>query len=173
VLEAARTVFQRDGLAAQMDAIAAQAGLGVGTLYRHFPTRASLIAMLIEEHLERLLASAEAAAAQEDDPWAALEGLVWQLATFEAEDRGMVDILADEDPRSVPAETSGAVLMDRLGTVVARAQAAGAMRDDISALDLLVAVCGIGKMMRPGTDDDPARWRRVVSVILDGVRTAT
>jgi branched-subunit amino acid aminotransferase/4-amino-4-deoxychorismate lyase len=84
--------------------------------------------MLIEEHLERLLASAEAAAAQADDPWAALEGLVWQLATFEAEDRGMVDILADEDPRSVPAETSGGVLMDRLGTVVARAQAAGAMR---------------------------------------------
>jgi len=46
LLEAARAVFQRDGLAAQMDAIAAEAGLGVGTLYRHFPTREALIAVL-------------------------------------------------------------------------------------------------------------------------------
>jgi hypothetical protein len=106
-------------------------------------------------------------------PWAAVEGLVWQMATFEAEDRVMVDILADEDARSAPAEASMAALMDQLGTVVARAQAASAMRGDISALDVVTAVCGIGKMMRPGADDDAARWRRLVSVILDGLRKAT
>jgi hypothetical protein len=60
--------------------------------------------------------------------------------------------------------------MDHLGTVVARAQAAGAMRGGISALDLVTAVCGIGKMMRPGADDDAARWRRLVGVILEGLR---
>jgi AcrR family transcriptional regulator len=165
-------VFRRDGLATQMDAIAAEAGLGVGTLYRHFPTRAALIAVLIQERLERLGASAEAAA-QANDPWAALEGLVWQMATFEAEDRGIVDILADEDPRSAPAEASTAALMDRLATVVTRAQKAGAMRGDISALDVVTVVCAIGKMMRPGADDGAARWRRLVSVILDGLRMAT
>jgi len=52
LLEAARAVFQRDGLAAQMDAIATEAGLGVGTLYRHFPTREALIAVLIHERME-------------------------------------------------------------------------------------------------------------------------
>jgi AcrR family transcriptional regulator len=172
LLQAARTVFQRDGLAAQMDAIAAEAGLGVGTLYRHFPTREALIAVLIRERMERLVSSAEAAA-QVGDPWAAVEGLVWQLATLEAEDRGMVDILADGDPRSAPAEGSMAPLMEQMGTLVARAQAAGAMRGDVSALDVVTAVCGIGKMMRPGADDDAARWRRLVGVILDGLRTAT
>jgi AcrR family transcriptional regulator len=171
LLQAARTVFERDGLAAQMDAIAAEAGLGVGTLYRHFPTRKALIAVLIQERLERLVASAEAAASA-GEAWAGVEGIVWQLATFEAEDRGMVDILADEDPRSAPARASMAALMDHLGTVVARAQAAGAMRGDISATDVVIAVCGIGKMMRPGADDDPARWRRLVGVILDGLRTS-
>jgi hypothetical protein len=95
------------------------------------------------------------------------------MVTFEAEDRGIVDILADEDPRSVPAEASTTALMDHLGTVVARAQAAGAMRGDISALDLVTAVCGIGKMMRPVANDDAARWRRLVGVILDGLRGAT
>jgi AcrR family transcriptional regulator len=172
LLEAARTVFQRDGLAAQMDAIAVQAGLGVGTLYRHFPTRATLIAVLIQERMERLGASAAKAAAQAGDPWAAVEGLVWHIAAFEAEDRGIVDILADEDPRSAPSEASMAALMDVMDTVVARAQAAGAMRCDISALDVVTAVCGIGKMMRPGADDD-ARWRRLVDVILDGLRRPT
>ena len=172
LLEAARTVFQRDGLATQMDAIAAEAGLGVGTLYRHFPTRAALIAVLIQERLERLGASAEAAA-QADDPWAAFEGLVWQMATFEAEDRGIVDILADEDSRSAPAEASAAALMDNLAAVVSRAQKAGAMRADISALDVVTVVCGIGKMMRPGANDDAGRWRRLVGVILDGLRTPT
>jgi AcrR family transcriptional regulator len=172
LLEAAGTVFQRDGLATQMDAIATEAGLGVGTLYRHFPTRAALIAVLIQEGLQRLGASAEAAA-QVEDPWAAVEGLVWQFAAFEAEDRGLLDILADDEPRSAPAEASMAALMDRLATLVARAQAAGAMRADISAVDVVTAVCGIGKMMRPGTDDDAARGRRLVGVILDGLRTAT
>jgi hypothetical protein len=60
--------------------------------------------------------------------------------------------------------------MDHLGSVVTRAQAAGVMRCDVTALDVLTAVCGVGKMMRPGTDDDPERWRRLINVILDGLR---
>jgi hypothetical protein len=63
--------------------------------------------------------------------------------------------------------------MDHLGTVVAQAQAAGEMRADISAMDVVTAVCGIGKMMRPGVNDNAARWRRLVGVILDGLRMAT
>jgi AcrR family transcriptional regulator len=168
LLDAARTVFQRDGLAAQMDHIANCAGLGVGTLYRHFPTKEALIEVLIQERLDRLMASVRAAA-QADRPWDGVTELVWQLATFEAEDRGMVDILAGYDARSADSDASMAALMGSLGSVVARAQADGAMRQDVSAQDVLVAVCGIGKMMRPG-DDDTERWRRLVSIILDGLR---
>ena len=167
ILVAARAVFRRDGLAAQMDAIAEAAGLGVGTLYRHFPTREALIAVLIEEHQQRLLASA-AAAARLADPWAAVADLVWQLATFEAEDRGIADILADEYTRAGRAAASMTTFMEYLAAVMVRAQAAGAMRQDVSAEDVVFAVCGVGKMMRP--DDDPGRWQRLVGVFLDGLR---
>jgi hypothetical protein len=111
-----------------------------------------------------------AAAAELDDPWVAVTDLVWQLATFEAEDRGMADILAEQYTRTGRAAPGMAALMAHLGAVMARAQAAGAMRQDVSAEDVVYAVCGVGKMMRPG--DDPGRWQRLVGVFLDGLRGA-
>jgi len=169
LLDAARTVFQRDGLSAQMDAIAETAGLGVGTLYRHFPTKEALIAVVVEERFARLVSSARAALGA-TDPWEALAGLVWDIATFEADDRGMVDILTDSSIQRDGTDVSMADLMDCLSAVVARAQAAGQMRRDVSAEDVLAAVCGVGKMMAP-EDDGAGRWRRLVSIILDGLRT--
>jgi AcrR family transcriptional regulator len=170
ILDAARTVFRRNGQSAQMDAIAETAGLGVGTLYRHFPTREALIAVLVQERLGRLVTSAQAAT-RANDPWEAFASLVWELATFEAEDRGMVDILTVSSVQLERPDASMTVLMESLGTVVARAQAAGQMRRDVSAQDVLVAVCGVGKMMESGSDDGDGRWRRLVRVILDGLRT--
>jgi AcrR family transcriptional regulator len=169
LLDAARAVFQRDGLAAQMDVIAETAGLGVGTLYRHFPTKEALIAVLVQERLDRLVTSAEAATRAED-PWEAVSSLVWDLATFEAEDRGMADILTESSAQLELPDGPMTALMDSLSTVVASAQAAGQMRNDVSAQDVLVAVCGVGKMMALGSDDGDGRWRRLVSVILDGLR---
>ena len=149
--------------------LAAEAGLGVGTLYRHFPTREALIDVLIAERLERLLTSTQTAV-NDVDPWAAVEDLVWRFAAFEAEDRGMADILAEQYTRTGRAAPGMAALLEHLGAVMARAQAAGAMRQDVSAEDVVFAVCGVGKMMRP--DDDPGRWQRLVGVFLDGLRGA-
>lgn len=171
LLDAARKIFQRDGLAAQMDDIAEQAGLGVGTLYRHFPSKDALIEVMIQERLDWLLESAQAAVRAED-PWVALSGFVWQLASFE--DRGMVDILTAYHARfDASGASKAALMMDSLGAVVARAQATGQMRSDVSAQDFMVALCGIGKMIEPGSDDGEGRWRRLVSVILDGLRQST
>jgi AcrR family transcriptional regulator len=172
MLEAAHTVFQRDGLSAQMDAIAAEAGLGVGTLYRQFPTREALIDVLISERLQQLVASAETAA-DNADPWLAVEDLVWRFATFEAEDRGMADILSDHRFRAMDTpDAPVAAFMQHLSSAVARAQSAGAMRADISAIDVLTAVCGVGKMVGPASANDPEQWRRLVRVLLDGLRAA-
>ena len=170
MLEAARTVLQRDGLSAQMDAIAAEAGLGVGTLYRHFPTREALIDVLIAERVEQLLASASSAS-DNGDAWAAVEDLVWRFAAFEAEDRGMADILADYRSRAIDASDAPvAAFMEHLSAAIARAQAANLMRSDVSAIDVLTAVCGIGNMVRPASASDPEQWRRLISVLLDGLR---
>jgi AcrR family transcriptional regulator len=170
MLEAARTVFQRDGLSAQMDAIASEAGLGVGTLYRHFPTREALIDVLIAERIQQLVSSA-ASATNNADAWSAIEDLVWRFAAFEAEDRGMADILADYRSRAMDApDAPVAAFMEHLSAAVARAQSAGVMRHDVSAMDVLTAVCGLGKMVGPASASDPEQWRRLVGVLLDGLR---
>ena len=169
LLEAARLVFRRDGLAAQMDAVAETAGLGVGTLYRHFPTKEALIAVLVQERLERLTAAVEEAVGVED-AWQGVAGLIWALATFEAEDQGMVDILTDSAARPAEVDVAMARVLDGLRAAVARAQAAGQMRRDVTAEDVLYAVCGVGKMMTPGADDREQRWRRLVNIVVDGLR---
>jgi AcrR family transcriptional regulator len=168
LMDAARRVFRRDGVAAQMDAIADTAGLGVGTLYRHFPTKEALIAVLVRERLERLVDSAEAAL-EAPDAWEGLAGLVWALATFEAEDQGMVDILTDS-AAGPDVDAAMKTFVAFLGLAVSRAQAAGQMRKDVTSDDVLIAVCGVGKMMTPGPDEREGRWRRLVQVILDGLR---
>ena len=170
MLEAARTVFQRDGLSAQMDAIAAEAGLGVGTLYRHFPTREALIDVLVAERLHQLVTSAETAA-DNIEPWSAVEDLVWRFAALEADDRGMADILSDYRARAIDApDAPVAAFMNYLTAAVTRAQASGVMRGDVSAMDVLTAVCGLGKMVGPASASDPEQWRRLVRVLLDGLR---
>ncbi|MBV9546614.1 MAG: TetR/AcrR family transcriptional regulator [Chloroflexi bacterium] len=173
MLDAARTVFQRDGLSAQMDAIAAEAGLGVGTLYRHFPTREALIDVLIAERLEQLVASA-VSATENADAWAAVEDLLWRFAAFEAEDRGMADILSDYRSRAMDSpDAPVAAFMDYLSAAIARAQSSGEMRSDVSAMDVLTAVCGLGKMVGPASATDPDQWRRLMGVLVDGLRRRT
>ena len=170
LLDAARAAFRRDGLAVQMEAIAAEAGLGVGTLYRHFPTKEALIAVLVDERLSQLRATAEAATIA-DDPWDGVARLVWELATFEAEDRGIADILAGSTTQPEGADAAMAAFMGSLHTVVARAQTMGTMRGDVSAEDVVTAVCGVGKMMARSPAGGGERWRRLITVILDGLRT--
>jgi AcrR family transcriptional regulator len=167
LLEAARAEFQREGLGAQIDAIAAQAGLGVGTLYRHFPTKEALLAVLVQEHLDRLSASADAAA-RADDPWDAVAGLIWAFAAFEAEDRGMLDILSQSATQPDGAKAAVGAILARLDDAVVRAQVTGLMRTDVSSRDVLLAVCGIGKIA--ASDGDSGRWKRLIAVTLDGLR---
>jgi len=171
LLEAARVVFQRDGLAAQIDDIAAQAGLGVGTLYRHFPTKEALIELMVRERVTVLLESARAAL-QAPDAWEGLQSFVWGFATFEAEDRAIADVLVEAQQRDVPRQFDNE-LLEIVRALVARAQAAGQLRADVSGQDVLTAVCMIGKVMELGADDDSGRWRRLVGVILQGLRATT
>jgi AcrR family transcriptional regulator len=168
LLAAARVVFQRDGLAAQIDDIAAEAGLGVGTLYRHFPTKEALIELMVRERVTVLLESARAALATAD-PWEGLESFVWRLATFEAEDRAIADVLVEAQQRDVPRQFDNE-LLEIVRALVARARATGQLRADVSGEDVLMAVCMIGKVMDLGADDDGERWRRLVGVILQGLR---
>lgn len=173
LLDAARAVFRERGLAAQMDDVAARAGLGVGTLYRHFPTKEALLEVVVRERHQAIVDAARAALGA-PDPWEGFTAFIWRVAEMEAEDRTIADVLLDAQGRVDPApfyeEVSKAVRL-----LTRRAQRAGAMRKDVSGEDALMAVCSIAKHPRaaagaPDTGTGGEPWRRLVRVIVDGMR---
>src|SRR5215217_5750119 len=95
VLTAARDVFAEQGREAQMDDVARRAEVGVGTVYRHFPTKEALIDALVATAFERLLAVAKEQAAREDDPWDALVTTLWAGAEILAADRAVSEIMTE------------------------------------------------------------------------------
>ncbi|HET6319882.1 MAG TPA: helix-turn-helix domain-containing protein [Chloroflexota bacterium] len=176
LLAAAREVFRERGLAAQMDDVAARAGLGVGTLYRHFPTKEALLDVMVRER-HRLILDEARTALKSADPWERFASVVWRLAEMEAEDRAIADVLIGAQGRVDPGPFY-AELSKTVRSLTRRAQAAGAMRKDVSAEDALLAVCTIGRAQpqpAPGgaagrSVGDADAWRRLVRIILDGMR---
>lgn len=168
ILVAAREVVGRDGADAAMEAVAAAAGLGVGTLYRHFPTKDALLGAIVTAHFERTAAHVRAA---HDDPdaWEAFAGVLRRSAEDLSADAGTRDALMggpDVWPHVGPARDELGREMDRL---IARAHAAGVLREDFTGADMPTVMCGLCATMRahPGPRVD---WRRHLELLLAGLR---
>jgi AcrR family transcriptional regulator len=168
LLEAAKAVFAASGVDAPAKEIADLAGVGVGTLYRHFPQRSDLIKAVLEHEIDDCAAAAATLAAA-CEPGAALEKWVERYTEFLAKKRGFAAALHSGDPafdalpgyffeRTAPA----------LGSLLEAAAAAGEFRADIGARDLLRA---IALLSLPVADEGPAYSQRMVAVLLDGLRT--
>jgi AcrR family transcriptional regulator len=164
ILKAARTVFADQGADAQIDDVARKAKVGVGTVYRHFPTKDALLEALVRERFGVILGMADEALEQ-DDAWAGFAGLVWRSAELNALDRGFCDAVAYHDQTPVVIECG---LMLRVEELIRRAQAQGAMRADASSADVSLMMCGLGSVVR--TIPAPDAWRRYVALMLDGLR---
>ncbi len=167
LLRAAMAVFTEQGVDAPMRTIAARAGVGVGTLYRHFPQRSDLIKAIIRRDVD---AQAEAAAtlAENHAPGEALALWMDRLVDFVATKRDLGPVLHSGDPayRSLPDYVLGQ-FMPALRRLLDAAAAAGAIRDDVDAGDLLNA--GL-RLATPATADDPAQPRRMLALLVDGLR---
>jgi AcrR family transcriptional regulator len=171
ILAAAAEVFTERGLEASLDDVARQAGVGVGTVYRRFPDKASLADALFDERIDALVAMAERAAA-EPDAWAALVWFLEHSAEMLASDRGLRQILMF----AAHGHDRVACARDRMrpviGSLVKRAQADGQVRADLAATDvpiiefMLAAVAEYARQVRP------AVWRRYLTLILDALRPA-
>ena len=168
VLGAAKAVFAEGGPAGSLEAVARQAGVGVGTLYRHFPTRQALFEAVYRREVEQLVELAE----QLGTDLLPLEALrQWMRANVEfvATKKGMSAALAVAVHASSDLK---AYSMDRLGqaleALLRRAVKAGVIRDDISAEDILRTIVGLCY-----THDKPG-WQgnvfRLVDVFVDGMR---
>jgi AcrR family transcriptional regulator len=169
VLKAARAVFAEQGRDAQIDDVARRADVGVGTVYRHFPTKDALLQALSDETFECIAAYARDALARED-AWEALIDVMWFGAQRTAGDRGFAEILAASSngtpPRRCPGEMDLNVAASEL---MERAKAEGRMRPDVMIEDIGLLMCGVGNasgMYHPLPD----AWRRHLGIVLDGLR---
>jgi AcrR family transcriptional regulator len=165
VLEAARAVFAEQGREAQIDDVARKADVGVGTVYRHFPTKEALIGALVEDAFSKIAHEAECAL-ENDDAWDAFERLLWRGAEIMAADRALTEVIRED--RGGPREIE-AVLQERVAEVMRRAQSAGKLRADAVVDDIPMLMCGIGSATVK-EHPSPESWRRHLSIVLDGLR---
>jgi AcrR family transcriptional regulator len=167
LLEAAKTAFATSGVDVPAKEIAALAGVGVGTLYRHFPRRSDLIVAVLEREIDAC-ADAGPALSAAHEPIDALEQWLHRYTTFVAAKRGLATALHSGDPAfdALPGyfwERLGPVLSDLLDA----AASAGEIRADVSAKDLLTA---ISLLCHPAPDTGPEYSQRMVGLLIDGLR---
>jgi AcrR family transcriptional regulator len=168
VLAAARAVFSENGRDAQMDDVARRAGVGVGTVYRHFPTKEALIEALMVDSFQAIAAKAEAALELED-PWEAFTCVLWRGAEILAADRALSEVFASIPGAMEQAMPTVEGLQESVGRIMARAQAAGVLRDDVVVDDVPMIMCGVGSATKK-EHRCPESWRRHLMILLDGLR---
>ncbi|MFI6349459.1 TetR/AcrR family transcriptional regulator [Streptomyces sp. NPDC050560] len=166
VVNAARAVFAEQGPQASMEAIAARAGLGVGTIYRRFAGKDALldaIARLFVEEMDR----AAATALEDPDPAAGLERFLDFVGTFNAEKRRYATSLTDRVPRDddVSARTA-----DRVRQLTQNAVESGYLAQAVTADDIKDLILAIRGVVAASPDGDDGPWRRFVRIHLAGLR---
>ncbi|MGF7236822.1 MAG: TetR/AcrR family transcriptional regulator [Frankia sp.] len=169
LLQVAREAFAAEGLSVSLDEIARRAGVGPGTLYRHFPTKEALFEAVVNERLQPLLAQARALH-RADDAGAALFTFVDRLVSDAASKADLIDAIASagvEMRTTVAATTAGLRL--EIGRLLTRAQDSGAVRRDIDTADLMAALSGVLLALRHRANEgaDP---QRTLAILRDGLR---
>ncbi len=168
LLDAARAARDERGYPPALADVAARAGVGVGTAYRHFPSHRTLVEALALETLDPLVTSARQAA---DDPAVdAFGDLVVGAMRLLADDPALAEVVSDAAGAGPELHAVLTELLTAFGALLARAQAAGDVRADLTPVDIQHLVCGMQVSMRlaRAADDDAAA--RYASVLLNGLR---
>jgi len=171
ILDAALAAFAEHGSASQMEDVAARAGVGVGTLYRHFPTKEALILAVVVRRFERFAGYAAEALETDGDPGEAFAGLIRRVAGDMAAEAGSQEALELIDKESGDPELEAALapLRERVGLLIRRAHDAGALRRDFEVDDMPSLMCGVCESVASATRQG-RDWQRYVEFVLDGLR---
>jgi AcrR family transcriptional regulator len=165
VLAAARVAFAEAGFGVPLDVIAARAGVGPGTVYRHFPTKEALFEAVTLARVQDLVEVARKGA-ESADPAAALDAFLARLASEAATKRDLPEALGGVGAQAVALARTE--LHSALDALLARARAAGAVRAGIGASEMLALLKGLLQAVHESPDPDlPAR---LVAVVRDGLR---
>jgi AcrR family transcriptional regulator len=169
VLEAAAQAFAEQGLDVGMAEIARRAGVGNATVFRRFPSKDALYEAIVDEKMHELIDAAQAAAKIED-PWDALVAYLETTAEAQARDRGFFQATEQhllEHPELLRRHRN---ILDAVDPLVARAQEAGVLRDDVTTLDVLGLVKGAVACLPPSPGLRADGWRRYLALLLDALR---
>jgi len=169
VLKAAGAVFARDGLSVSTEEIAKAAGVGVGTVFRHFPTKESLLSAVFMDLLRGLAEQAEELTAAED-PGAAFFTFLNRVAGSAETKISLANALAEVgvDVRDATEDAAGA-LRGAMAVLLRRAQRAGSVRADVGVPELIAVLVGASRAAEYVVGDDALRSRSV-AIVLDGLR---
>ncbi|MEV8544727.1 TetR/AcrR family transcriptional regulator [Streptomyces sp. NPDC051572] len=169
ILLAAREVFGRHGLRVTLDDVARHAGVGVGTVYRRFPDKETLVRALFEQDLGMRQASAERALAH-PDPWEGFVDFLMEMGADLAENRGLQEVIMLGSHSSEPMETMRGGMLPFLEALIQRAQESGDLRAEITPSDIPVVVQMLSSASQFTQGKRPDVWRRYFEIILNGIR---
>jgi AcrR family transcriptional regulator len=169
LVASARELFARAGADVPVEEITRHAGVGMGTLYRHFPTKEELIDAVLEDAFAELVAAAEEGARAED-AWAGLTGFLEQALARHAENRGLKDVFATRERGRKRAEAMRARIRPLVRRMIERAQQQGTLRADFAPEDLPLVFWTADRVIEATAVVAPDYWRRYLGLLLDGLR---
>ncbi|HEY3981013.1 MAG TPA: TetR/AcrR family transcriptional regulator [Streptosporangiaceae bacterium] len=172
ILDAADEVFGRGGAAASTEEVARLAGVGIATVFRHFPAKADLLDEVLARRFERLRERAGELAGPPAEPGPALFGMFTEMVGDAPGKIAIADALVDaggETGDSSRVAQAAGELRQAVGVLLARAQAAGAVRADVELPELYALLAGMSRAAAHGPRD-PGVWGRALDVVFDGLR---
>ncbi len=167
ILAAGREVFGENGAEAQMDDIARHAGVGVGTVYRHFPTKEALMGELVRQKFALFVLHARAALMSEEAPFDALTAALRRNAEQIALDAATRYAMGAGTAVWEAATVERDELSELFAELISRAHRAGTLRRDLTVADIPMLMCGVSTSMDRDLD-----WRRHLELTLDGLRAS-
>ncbi|MEV6229024.1 helix-turn-helix domain-containing protein [Saccharopolyspora shandongensis] len=168
IVEAAAEVLAEQGTAVDVREIARRSGVGMGTLYRHFPKKEDLVHTVLRQDFSRWAESARQAAIDAEDPWAALTDFYQQALTGYARHRAIMENFALT--WSVPDLEGIQQLRLVIEELCARAGATGLLRPGVTTDDLLLLLVSLGHAVQITDECRPQMWNRLLRISLDGLR---
>jgi AcrR family transcriptional regulator len=169
LVASARELFAAHGVDVPVEDITHHAGLGMGTLYRHFPTKDELVDAVLEDAFADLVAAAEEAVAQ-DDAWAGFTGFLEHALAAHAANRGLKDMLAARGRGAQRVEAMRARMRPLLRRMIAQAQEQGTLRADFAPEDLPLVFWTADRVIDRTAAVATDYWRRYLALLLDGLR---
>jgi AcrR family transcriptional regulator len=169
LIAAAQAEFAAHGVDASLEKVARDAGVAIGTLYRHFPTRMDLLMAALRPRLQEFVTGADEAV-EIDDPWEGFVAYLENLFAVQAGDRGFNDFLSRRFPGNAETEQIHDVMCQQIEDVLARAQEAGRARPDITRADIINLIWSNGRIIDATSAKAPTAWRRQLHLMLDAYR---